>query len=335
MRDETILLDHGGGGRASRRLIEEVLLPRLRNPILERLDDHAELAIGAERIAFTTDAFVVDPIFFPGGDIGMLAVHGTINDLAMGGARPLGLSSAMILEEGLPMRDLERIVDSMAKAAREAGVPIVTGDTKVVPRGAADKIFITTAGVGAIPKGVTVSSSRAQPGDAVLLSGPIGSHGMAVMTTRAGLDISIPCRSDTAALHGLVASMIAVWTDVHCLRDPTRGGLAATLNEIAEQSACRIDVREEAIALGDGVAESCELLGFDPLHLANEGVLIAVVPEEGAGKVLDAMLAHPLGRGARRIGTVVQGSARVVLETSIGGKRVVSVPTGALLPRIC
>jgi len=331
--DPTILLDHGGGGRASRRLIEEVLLPRLINPALARLDDGAELSVNGYRLSFSTDSYVVDPLFFPGGDIGKLAVHGTINDVAMGGGRPIALSVGLILEEGLPMSDLERVMDSMAGAAREAGVPIVTGDTKVVPRGAADKLFVNTAGIGIIPEGVHVSGSHARPGDVVLLSGPIGSHGVAVMAERAGLTVS--CRSDTAALHGLVQGMLDVFPGIHCLRDPTRGGLAAVLDEIAQQSGAGMQVDETSVLLGDGVEAACELLGLEPMHLANEGVLVAVIPPEGAEAVLEAMRAHPRGSHARVIGTVVQGEPRVVLRTAIGGRRILSVPSGALLPRIC
>lgn len=333
MQDETILLDHGGGGTASRRLVEQVLLPRLRNAALARLDDYAELEVRGERLSFSTDSYVVDPIFFPGGDIGKLAVHGTINDVAMGGARPIALSAAIILEEGLPLADLVRVVDSMAEASTRARVPIVTGDTKVVPRGSADKMFITTTGVGIIRPGVHVHGSGAQPGDVVLLSGPIGSHGIAVMAQRAGLAVS--CLSDTAPLHGLVDRMLDACADVHCLRDPTRGGLAATLNEIAEQSKVRIEVREDAIALGPGVEAACELLGFDPMHLANEGVLLAIVPPSHADPVLASMRACDQGHSSRAIGVVVQGDSRVVVRTAIGGSRILAVPTGALLPRIC
>jgi hydrogenase expression/formation protein HypE len=333
MRDKTILLDHGGGGRASRRLVEELLLPRLRNPALERLDDHAELVAGGQRLSFSTDSYVVDPLFFPGGDIGKLAVHGTINDVSMGGARPIALSAGLILEEGLSIATLERVIDSMAEAAREAGVPIVTGDTKVVPRGSADKLFINTTGVGVIRPGVRLSGDQARAGDVVLLNGPIGGHGVAVMAERSGL--KVPCRSDTAPLHELVHAMLGASQQVHCLRDPTRGGLAATLNEIAEASGVRVEVEESSIELANGVEAACELLGLDPLQLANEGALVAFVPASSAQAVLEAMRAHERGRASRVIGTVVEGSPRVVVRTAIGGKRIVAVPTGALLPRIC
>jgi hydrogenase expression/formation protein HypE len=312
-----------------------VLLPRLRNPILECLNDHAELQVDAGRLAFTTDSYVVDPLFFPGGDIGMLAVNGTVNDLAMGGAHPIALSVGLILEEGLSVAVLEQVIDSLAKAAAEVGVPVVTGDTKVVARGSADKLFINTSGVGVIRSGVHLSADRARTGDRVVLSSPVGAHGVAVMAQRQGLDFTVKCRSDTAPLHGLVAAMLDAYPDIHCLRDPTRGGLAATLNEIASQSRVRMEVDETLIALGEGVESACELLGFDPLHLANEGALVAVVPEQGVDRVLAAMRSHVYGAQARVIATVVQGDPRVVLRTTIGGKRVLAVPTGALLPRIC
>lgn len=334
-RAPTILLDHGSGGRASRRLVEDVLLPHLKNDLLDRMDDAAVLSVGAGRIAFTTDSFVVDPIFFPGGDIGMLAVHGTINDLAMSGARPIALSAGLILEEGLPLSDLERIVASMASAAKHAGVPIVTGDTKVVARGAADKIFINTAGIGVVPEGVDVSGHHGRPGDQVILSGPIAEHGIAILSTRAGLSFASSCRSDTAPLAGLVADMLAASKAIHSLRDPTRGGLAATLNELASQSGVRIDVDESAVPVSEGAASACEILGIDPLHLANEGVLVAVVPEHDTARVLDAMRANPHGRQARVIGRVVQGEPIVVMSTLVGGKRIVPVPSGQPLPRIC
>lgn len=332
---DTVLIDHGSGGRASRRLVNELLVPLLANPILARLDDHAELCVDGARLAFTTDSYVVDPIFFPGGDIGMLAINGTVNDLAMGGARPLFLSAALILEEGLPLDDLRTIVESMARAAERAGVQIVTGDTKVVARGAADKLFINTAGIGVIPEGVNVSGHNARPGDSVILSGPIGAHGIAVLSHRRGMQFATSCKSDTAPLGHLVADMLGAYRGIHTLRDPTRGGLAATLNEIAEQSSVRLELDEACIEVPEAVASACEVLGFDPLQLANEGVLIAVVPPEGVDAVLGAMRAHPLGARARVIGTVEKGPARVVLRTAVGGKRVVAVPTGVQLPRIC
>ncbi len=334
-RSPAVLLDHGSGGRASRRLVEELLLPHLKNDLLDRMDDAAVLQAGGARLAFTTDSYVVDPIFFPGGDIGMLAVHGTINDLAMAGARPVALSAGLILEEGLPLADLERIVASMAKAAANAGVPIATGDTKVVARGAADKIFINTAGIGLVPDGVDVSGHHGRAGDCVILSGPIAEHGVAILSTRAGLSFASSCRSDSAPLAGLVADMLAACPSIHSLRDPTRGGLAATLNELASQSHVRIDIDETAIPVSEAAASACEILGIDPLHLANEGVLVALVPEPGAVAVVDTMRAHPYGRQARIIGRVLEGEPIVVMKTVIGGKRIVSVPSGQPLPRIC
>jgi len=336
MRTDTILLEHGSGGRASRRLVEEILIPYLKNEVLERLDDHAEIEIEGTRLAFTTDSFVVDPIFFPGGDIGKLAVNGTINDLAMGGAKPLFLSAGLIIEEGLPVTDLKRIMHSMAEATKKAKVHIVTGDTKVVAHGAADKIFINTAGIGIIPKGVALSGQRGEAGDRVLISGPIGEHGIAVMAQRSSLDFIASCKSDTAPLADLVAQMIHAYRNIHSLRDPTRGGLAATLNELAEQSGVRIEVEESAIPITESVESACELLGLDPFHLANEGVLVALVPAEGADLVLDAMRNHPLGQKARIIGEVYSKKLpAVILRTRISGRRVLAVPTGVQLPRIC
>jgi len=336
MRTDTILLEHGSGGRASRRLVEEILVPYLKNQVLERLDDHAEIELEGTRLAFTTDSFVVDPIFFPGGDIGKLAVNGTVNDLAMGGAKPLFLSAGLILEEGLPIADLKRIMHSMAEATKKAKVHIVTGDTKVVAHGAADKIFINTSGVGLIPEGVALSGHRGEVGDRVLISSPIGEHGIAVMAQRSGLDFVASCKSDTAPLADLVAQMLHAYQGIHSLRDPTRGGLAATLNELAEQSGVRIEVEESAIPITESVESACELLGLDPLHLANEGVLVALVPAEGANLVLDAMRNHPLGQKAQIIGEVYSKKLpAVILRTQIGGKRVLAVPTGVQLPRIC
>jgi hydrogenase expression/formation protein HypE len=334
-RAPAILLDHGSGGRASRRLVEETILPHLRNTLLDRLDDAAVLSLDGARLAFTTDSYVVDPIFFPGGDIGMLAVHGTINDLAMSGARPVALSAGLILEEGLPLADLDRVMASMARAAKAAGVPIVTGDTKVVARGAADKIFINTAGIGVVPPGVDISGHHGRPGDAVILSGPIAEHGVAILSTRAGLSFASSCKSDTAPLAALVAEMLDACPAIHSLRDPTRGGLAATLHELASQSRVRIEIDEAAIPISEAAASACEMLGIDPLHLANEGVLVALVPSEHAASVVDAMHANPLGGSARVIGKVVDGDPLVVMRTMVGGKRMVALPSGQPLPRIC
>ncbi len=339
-------MDHGSGGRATRGLIEEIFVTRLANPALNALEDAADLDFGPGRLALTTDGYVIDPPFFPGGDIGSLAVHGTINDLAMRGARPLALTAGFILEEGLPLEDLKAIVASMARAAEAAGVVVAAGDTKVVPRGAADKIFITTAGAGVIPEGRRISVHLARPGDAVLLSGGIGEHAVAVMAGRHGLDLKGALVSDSAALNHLVEELIAaVGQDLHCLRDPTRGGLAAAVNEIAVASSVGIMLFEEAVPLKSAVAAACEILGLEPIHLANEGKLVAVVAAAAAEEALAALRAHPLGQEAALIGRVGGGPdsgldislkpGRVVMETRIGGRRVVDLPLGELLPRIC
>jgi hydrogenase expression/formation protein HypE len=288
------------------------------------------------RIALTTDSYVVSPLFFPGGDIGSLAVHGTVNDLAMAGARPLHLSAGFILEAGFPLADLKRIVESMAEAARAAGVSIVTGDTKVVERGKGDGVFINTTGLGVIPDGVQLSGDRARPGDSILLSGTLGDHGMAVMSQRAGLAFETSLESDSAALHELVATMLAAAPGLRCLRDPTRGGLAATLNEIANQSGVGMHIREAAIPVRPEVAAACELLGLDPLYVANEGKLIAICPPEDAERLLAAMRAHPLGGAAALIGTVREDPHDfVTMETVFGGNRLVDWLSGEQLPRIC
>jgi hydrogenase expression/formation protein HypE len=332
---KTVVLGHGSGGKLSAQLIRDLFLPAFDNPVLKRLDDQAVLEAGGARIAFTTDSFVVTPLFFPGGDIGKLAVHGTINDLAMSGAVPLALSAAFILEEGFPFDDLRRVVASMAEAARAAGVPIVTGDTKVVPRGAADKMFVTTSGVGLVADGVSISASNARPGDRILLSGTIADHGMAVMSKREGLEFEGAIESDTAALHGLVAAMIAAG-EIHALRDPTRGGLAATLAEIAATAGVGVEAVASAIPVREPVRAACELLGLDPLFVANEGKLAAFVPPESSAAVLEAMRAHPLGRDAVDIGEAVAAHPGMVLmKTEIGGTRIVDLPFGEQLPRIC
>lgn len=290
---KTVVMGHGSGGKLSAQLIREVFLPAFDNPVLNRLDDQAVLEAGGARIALTTDSYIVTPLFFPGGDIGKLAVHGTINDLAMSGAKPLALSAAFILEEGLPLDELRRVVESMAEAARAAGVPIVTGDTKVAPRGAVDKLFITTSGVGLVPPGINISASNARPGDAILLSGTIADHGMAVMSKREGLEFEGAIESDSAALHGLVADMIAAG-EIHALRDPTRGGLGATLVEIAGSAGVGVEAVSSAIPVHEPVRAACELLGFDPLFVANEGKLAAFVAPESAAAVLAAMRASTL-----------------------------------------
>ena len=332
---KTVVLGHGSGGKLSAQLIREMFLPAFDNPLLNQLDDQAVLEAGSARIAFTTDSFVVTPLFFPGGDIGKLAVHGTVNDLAMSGATPLALSAAFILEEGFPMEELARIVASMAEAARAAGVPIATGDTKVVPRGAADGMFITTSGVGLVAAGVNISARLARPGDKILLSGTIADHGMAVMSKREGLEFEGAIESDTAALHRLVAEMIAAG-EIHALRDPTRGGLGATLVEIAAAAGIGVEAESAAIPVREPVRAACELLGLDPLFVANEGKLAAFVAPESAGRVLEAMRANTLGRDAVVIGEAVGSHpGMVLLKTEIGGTRVVDLPFGEQLPRIC
>ncbi len=333
---EQILLGHGSGGKLTSQLIERIILPAFCNPALEALDDQAVFSLDGARLAFTTDSYVITPIFFPGGDIGELAVNGTINDLAMGGARPLVLSLAFILEEGLPISDLTRIVDSAKRAAERVGIQIVTGDTKVVGRGSADKVFINTSGIGVIPPGVNLSSRHVRPGDAVLLSGPIGDHGVAIMSTRQGLEFEGELMSDTAPLHDLAAAMLAASRDIHAMRDPTRGGLAASVVEIASRQRVGIEIEERSIPIRDTVRGACEILGLDPLLVANEGKLVAFVPERNADVLLDNMRQHPLGRDACRIGKVTaEHPGFVILHTPVGGDRVLDLPFGEALPRIC
>ena len=329
-------MSHGGGGRAMAQLIEELFLAAFDNDWLRAQDDCAQFTVPAGRLVMATDSHVVSPLFFPGGDIGCLSVHGTLNDVAMAGARPLYLASSFILEEGFALADLKRIVDSMAHAARRAGVPVVTGDTKVVERGKGDGVFITTTGVGVVPEGVAISASRARPGDAVLLSGSLGEHGMAVLTQRENLSFDAPIESDTAALHELVAAMVAAIPDIHCLRDPTRGGLASALNEIARQAGVGMRLHEAAIPVREPVRALCEFLGLDPLYVANEGKLIAICPAEAADRLLAAMRDHPLGREAAIIGEVVADDHGFVeMETVFGGRRLVDWLSGEQLPRIC
>ena len=333
---EEVLLGHGSGGKLTARLIEQMIVPAFKNPILEALDDQAVLPVETGRLAFTTDSYVVTPIFFPGGDIGELAVNGTVNDLAMGGAQPRWLSLAFILEEGFALRDLARVVESTRRAAARAGVTIVTGDTKVVGRGSGDKVFINTTGIGIVPPGVSLSSRRVQPGDAILLSGSAGDHGITILCQRQGLELDGPIASDTAPLHELVAAALAAYPDIHALRDPTRGGVAATLVEIATRGKLGVEIDETAIPVSDTVRGACEILGLDPLHVANEGKLVAFVPADGAERVLAALRAHPLGKEARRIGTVVAAHPGfVTARTAIGGERIVDLPFGESLPRIC
>ncbi len=332
---QKLLLDYGSGGRASQRLISELFLKHLGNEVLNRLDDAALLDISGP-LAMSTDSFTVDPIFFPGGDIGSLAVHGTVNDVAMLGARPEYISCGFILEEGLDMDDLERIVASMGEAADKAGVKVATGDTKVVPKGAADKVFINTTGIGRVFCDPAPSGHAARPGDAVLVSGSMGDHGLTILGTRQGLSFDAPVESDSAALNHLIGRLLDELPDIHVLRDPTRGGLATTLNEIAIQSNVGCYLNENDIPIKDAVAGGCSVLGLDPLYLANEGKFICVLPEDHAEKALEIMRADPLGRGAKRIGAMRdEHQGKVVLVTALGGKRLLSMLEGEQLPRIC
>ena len=332
-----VTLAHGGGGRLTHALIERVFLAAFRNPALEPLHDGAVLEVPAGRLALSTDSYVVSPLFFPGGDIGSLAVHGTVNDLAMCGAQPLALTAGFVLEEGLPMDDLWRIVRSMAQAAKDAGVSIVTGDTKVVDRGKGDGVFINTTGIGLVPEGVSISPARARPGDRLLLSGRIADHGVAILSVREGLSFETTIESDSAALNGLVGSLLgALGGRVHVLRDPTRGGVASATNEIAEAAQVGLRLEETAIPLAEQVRGACEILGLDPLYVANEGKCLAIVAPEAAEQALALLRAHPLGREAALIGEVVADHpGRVMMRSRVGGMRVVDMLSGEQLPRIC
>jgi hydrogenase expression/formation protein HypE len=331
-----IVMGHGGGGAMSAELIEHLFLPAYGEAATADLGDSAVLSVGGSTLAFSTDSFVVKPMFFPGGSIGDLAVNGTVNDLAMAGAAPLFLSTAYILQEGTGLDELGRIARRVGAAALEAGVRLVTGDTKVVDRGSGDGVYINTAGIGVIPAGVDINPRRAGVGDAVLVSGDLGVHGVAVMSCREGLEFGTTIESDTAALHGLVAAMLGACADLHVLRDPTRGGLAASLNEIARASKVGIDLVERDIPVPQMVRDACGLLGLDPLQVANEGKLVAIVPADRADAILQAMQAHPLGSSACRIGTCVpEHRGMVVARTGMGGTRVVDLPIGEQLPRIC
>ncbi|MCX7155106.1 MAG: hydrogenase expression/formation protein HypE [Rhodocyclales bacterium] len=341
LKQGRIDLTHGSGGRSMVQLISELFAKHLGNEYLGQGNDGAVLPAPtvdgrAGRIVMSTDCHVVSPLFFPGGDIGCLSVHGTINDVAVMGAAPLYLAAGFVLEEGFPLADLARIVESMARAAREAGVPVVTGDTKVVERGKGDGVFITTTGVGVLRDGVELGGSRVRPGDAVIISGSMGDHGVAIMSKRENLSFDAPIESDTAALHGLIADMLATGVDLRCLRDPTRGGLAATLNEIAGQSGVGMMLHEKAIPVKQVVAAACEFLGLDPLYVANEGKLIAICAAADTKRVLAAMRAHPLGREAAVIGEAIADDHHFVqLTTSFGGRRIVDWLAGDQLPRIC
>ena len=333
----SIVMGHGGGGKLGNELVEHLFLPAFRNPALENLGDAAVLDLGSGRVAMSTDSFVVQPLFFPGGSIGELAVNGTVNDLAVSGAEPRFLSASFILEEGFPLAQLAAIVEAMAAAAATAGVKIVTGDTKVVERGHGDGCYINTAGVGVLRPGVTVGPDRAQAGDAVLVSGTIGDHGMAIMSVREGLEFESQIRSDCAALNGLIAEVLdAAGADVHAMRDPTRGGLASTLNEIAHSSGVGVEIDEPSLPVRTEVQSACELLGLDPVYVANEGKVVFFVAPSAAERVLEVLRAHPLGRDAARIGQVTaQHPGMLVARTGMGANRVIATQIGEQLPRIC
>ncbi|UCG80067.1 MAG: hydrogenase expression/formation protein HypE [Desulfobacterales bacterium] len=334
--EDTITLDHGSGGRASHELVRGVFLPQFKNALLEGLDDSTVFEIGGQKLAISTDSYTVDPIFFPGGDIGCLAVNGTVNDVAMRGAVPCFLSVGFIIEEGFPMADLNRILASMKRAAAEAGVQIIAGDTKVVNRGGADKIFINTSGVGVIKGKTDISGKNARVGDTILVSGTMGDHGVTILSKRGGLSFEAPIESDSAPLHGLVAAIMSLSDQIHVMRDPTRGGLATSLNEIAIQSNVGIELFEDQIPVHESVLGACEILGLDPLYIANEGKLIAIVGPEDADKVLNCMKAHPYGTEAAIIGRVVsQDQGRVFMKTGVGGTRILDMLAGEQLPRIC
>ncbi len=336
MKTDKILLDHGSGGKISHSLTKDLLLPVFNNPVLAELNDGAIFDLEGLRLAFSTDSYTVDPIFFPGGNIGDLAINGTVNDIAMCGGDPLYLSAGLIIEEGFPLSDLETILHAMGQAAKEAGVTVVTGDTKVVPRGAVDKIFINTSGIGLIPETVNVASHRAQPGDQIIVSGTLADHGITILTRREGLSFELPLISDSAPLNHMVKQMLATNADIHVLRDPTRGGLGTALNEIAEKSEVGIKITEDKIPLKKEVVAACELLGFDPLYLANEGKLIAFVAPEHSDTVLSVIQQNPYGKDAVIIGEVVEDHpGKVFLQTRIGGSRIVDMLAGEQLPRIC
>ena len=333
---KNILLAHGGGGKLSHELIKNIFAAQFHTELLGPLHDGAAFSVGNTRFAFSTDSYVINPIFFPGGDIGTLAVNGTVNDLSMCGARPLYLSSAFIIEEGLPMEDLWRVVLSMEAAVNAAGVQLITGDTKVVDRGKGDKVFINTSGIGIIPDGIDISPRNVAPGDKILVSGTIADHGIAIMSVREGLEFETQIESDCAPLNGLVESMVAASKEIHVLRDPTRGGVASVLNEIAESAAIGMSITEDLIPVSEEVMGACEILGFDPLYVANEGKLLAFVAPSAAENVLAAMRAHPLGKNSVMIGEVVaEHPGTVIMKTRIGGSRVVDMLSGEQLPRIC
>jgi hydrogenase expression/formation protein HypE len=333
---ETVQMAHGAGGRLSQALMRQVFMPHLSNAFLDMLDDQAKFDLPAGKTAFTTDTYVVSPVFFPGGNIGDLAVNGTVNDLAVGGARPFYLSAGFVLEEGLPLAELETVVRSMAEAARKAGVMIVTGDTKVVGRGQCDKLFINTSGIGIVREGISVSCRNLQPGDSIIISGSVGDHGMAIMTSREGLSFQSSITSDSAALNDMIGAILDDIPSIHAMRDPTRGGVAATLNELAVSSSAGIEIHEGAVPVKADVRGACELLGIDPLHVANEGKLVLSVPSGDARAVVDIMRSFDCGRDATVIGSVVADHpGTVVMRTAYGSRRIIDLPLGEQLPRIC
>ncbi|MCF8383858.1 MAG: hydrogenase expression/formation protein HypE [Chlorobium sp.] len=336
LHHQTVQMAHGAGGRFSQELTKQVFMPHLGNAFLDLMDDQAKLSLPSGRTAFTTDTYVVTPCVFPGGTIGSLAVNGTVNDLAVGGARPLYLSAGFVLEEGFPLVELERIVRSMAEAASKAGVLIVTGDTKVVQRGLCDGIFINTSGIGVLRQDVTLSCRNLKPGDAILLSGTVGDHGMSIMTAREGLSFQSALTSDCASLNHMIEALLDAVPDVHAMRDPTRGGVAAVLNELAVSSSVGVEILEDAIPVKAEVRGACELLGIDPLHVANEGKLIAAVPAGEAARAIEVLRSFEEGRNAAVIGSVNEGhSGMVVMKTLFGSLRIVDLPAGEQLPRIC
>jgi hydrogenase expression/formation protein HypE len=329
-------MTHGSGGRAMAQLIDELFVKHFDNDLLRQANDQARFEVSAGRMVMSVDGHVISPLFFPGGNIGSLSVHGTVNDVAMSGATPLYLSAGFILEEGFALSDLEKIIISMAKAASEANVPIITGDTKVVEKGKGDGVFITTTGIGVVPEGINISGDLAEPGDVILVNGSMGDHGVAIMSSRENLEFETTIESDSAALHTLIADLIAATPDIHCLRDPTRGGLATTLNELAQQSGVGMSIRETDIPVKPAVSAACELLGLDPLYVANEGKLICICKKQDANLVLQTMQSHPLGKDAAIIGEVIEDEHGFVqMQTTFGGSRIVDWLAGEQLPRIC
>ncbi len=336
IRKGIVDMTHGSGGRAMAQLIEELFFKHFDNEMLAQANDQAEFNVAAGRMVMSTDGHVISPLFFPGGDIGSLSVHGTINDVAMSGAKPLYLAAGFILEEGFPLADLEKIVISMAQAAKEAGVSIITGDTKVVEKGSGDGVFITTTGIGKVAEGINISGDLARPGDAILVNGTLGDHGVAIMSSRENLQFETTIESDSAALHTLIADMLAAVPTIHCLRDPTRGGLATALNELAQQSAVGMRLQEDSIPINPAVNAACELLGLDPLYVANEGKLICICAPGDAESLLTVMRQHPLGHQAAIIGEVTEDQHGFVqMDTRFGGSRIVDWLAGEQLPRIC